>query len=262
VEQLYGLTEFLLKPPMRAALRLRFEGLEHIPATGSALIASNHVSYLDGFLLAYMTSEAGRRLRLLAKAELYSNRLLAWALRSAGHIPVERGTADSAGALEAAIVSLGAGELVGVFPEGTISRDLDPMAGKTGAARLARASGVPVIPVGLWGGHRLITAGRRPSYRWGVAVTVVVGEPFVIGPTDNPRLATDRIMQAICAQVARARAIYPQVPKPGRPDWWARPPEAARLRSCRGRVAQAMIDEAAASSPETISAPASPPVQP
>jgi 1-acyl-sn-glycerol-3-phosphate acyltransferase len=188
--------------------------------------------------------------------------LLAWALRSAGHIPVERGTADSAGALEAAIASLGAGELVGVFPEGTISRDLDPMAGKTGAARLARASGVPVIPVGLWGGHRLITAGRRPSYRWGVAVTVVVGEPFVIGPTDNPRLATDRIMQAICAQVARARAIYPQVPKPGRPDWWARPPEAARLRSCRGRVAQAMIDEAAASSPETISAPASPPVQP
>jgi hypothetical protein len=75
------------------------------------------------------------------------------------------------------------------------------------------------------------------------------------------------IMGAICAQVARARAIYPQVPKPGRPDWWARPPEAARLRSCRGRVAQAMIDEAAASSPEASfpensPAPAAPPVQP
>ncbi|MGH8975619.1 MAG: lysophospholipid acyltransferase family protein, partial [Acidimicrobiia bacterium] len=147
--------------------------------------------------------------------------------------------------------TLARGELVGVFPEGTISRDLDPMAGKTGVARLARASGAPVIPVGLWGGHRLITAGRPRSYRWGVAITVVVGEPFVIGPTDNPRLATDRIMEAICAQVARARAIYPQAPRPGRPDWWVRPPEAARLRSCRGRVAQAMLDEAA-----------SPPVQP
>jgi hypothetical protein len=78
-----------------------------------------------------------------------------------------------------------------------------------------------------------------------VAITAVVGEPFVIGPGENPRLATDRIMEAICVQVARARAIYPQRPKPGRPNWWVRPPDAARLRSCRGRVAQALLDEGA-----------------
>jgi 1-acyl-sn-glycerol-3-phosphate acyltransferase len=234
---------------MRHAFRWRIEGTEHIPATGPALLASNHVSYLDGLVLAYVTDLAGRRVRVLAKAELFEHRLAAWALHALGHIPVERGTADASGALAAGSSALAAGELVAVFPEGTISRDLDPMAGKTGAARLARASGAPVLPVGVWGGHRLITAGRPRSWRLGVAVTAVVGEPFVIGSDENPRLATDRIMEAICAQVARARAIYPQVPKPGRPDWWVRPPEAARLRSCRGRVAQALLDEAAADSP-------------
>ncbi|HEY3238652.1 MAG TPA: lysophospholipid acyltransferase family protein [Acidimicrobiia bacterium] len=261
MEPLYGLAEFLLRRPMRHAFRWRIEGMEHIPPTGPALLASNHVSYLDPLFLCYVTDQVGRRVRFLAKAELFENRLAARALRSMGEIPVERGTADASGALEAASAALARGELVAVFPEGTISRDLDPMAGKTGAARLARASGVPVLPVGLWGGHRLITAGRRRSWRLGVAVTAVVGEPFVIGPDENPRLATDRIMEAICAQVARARAIYPQVPRPGRPDWWVRPPESARLRSCRGRVAQALLDDAAPV-PGTPPILGSPPVQP
>lgn len=255
MEPLYGLSELLLRRPMRRAFRWRIEGTEHIPATGPALLASNHVSYLDPLCLCYLTDQVGRRVRFLAKAELFEHRLAAWALRSLGQIPVERGTADASGALDAASAALAGGELVAVFPEGTISRDLDPMAGKTGAARLARTTGAPVVPVGLWGGHRLITAGRPRSWRWGVAVAVVVGEPFVIGPSDNPRLATDRIMEAICAQVARARAIYPQVPKPGRPDWWVRPPETARLRSCRGRVAQALLDEG-------VPTPGSPPVEP
>lgn len=265
MEPLYGLAEVLLRRPMRHAFRWRIEGTEHIPATGPALLASNHVSYLDPLCLCYLTDQVGRRVRFLAKAELFQHGLAARALRSMGQIPVERGTADASGALEAASSSLAGGELVAVFPEGTISRDLDPMAGRTGAARLARATGVPVLPVGLWGGHRLITAGRRPSWRWGVAVTVVVGEPFVVGPDENPRLATDRIMEAVCAQVARARAIYPQEPRPGGPDWWVRPPEAARLRSCRGRVAQAHLDEAALDAPGTPRAPGSPgtpPVEP
>lgn len=260
MEPLYGLAELLLRRPMRHGFRWTIEGLEHIPTTGPALLASNHISYLDPLCLPYATDEVGRRIRLLAKAELFERRFPARVLRSLGHIPVERGTADASGALEAAGATLARGELVGVFPEGTISRDLDPMAGKTGAARLARATGVPVVPVGLWGGHRLITAGRRRSWRLGVAMTVVLGEPFVIGPADNPRLATDRIMEAICVQVARARALYPQSPKPGDPDWWVRPPEAARLRSCRGRVAQALLDEGG-SLPESSPTLGSPPVQ-
>ena len=260
MDAFYGLCVLLLRRPMSRAFRWSIEGLEHLPAAGPALLASNHISYLDPFCLPYVTNEVGRRVRILAKAELFENPIAARMLRSLGHIPVERGTAD-AGALAAASATLASGELVAVFPEGTISRDLDPMAGRTGAARLARATGVPVVPVGLWGGHRLVTAGRRPSYRSGVAITAVLGGPLLIGPTENPRLATDRIMEAICAQVERARAIYPQVPEPGEPDWWARPPGAVRLRSCRGRVAQAMIDEAARAA-ESPSSPAAPPVQP
>ena len=260
MEPLYGLAVLLLRRPMCHAFRWTIEGLEHIPATGPALLASNHISYLDPLCLPYATNQVGRRVRILAKAELFERRLPARILRSLGHIPVERGTADS-GALDAAAATLARGELIGVFPEGTISRDLDPMPGKTGAARLARATGVRVVPVGLWGGHRLITAGRPRSWRWGVAITVVCGQPFVIGPSDNPRLATDRIMGAICEQVARARALYPQVPEPGDPDWWSRPPEAARLRSCRGRVAQALLDQEAASR-GTAPTSGAPPVQP
>lgn len=252
MEPLYGLMEVLLRRPLRCALRWRVEGTEHLPGTGPVLLASNHISYLDPLCLAYVTDLAGRRVRFLAKAELFEHRVLARALRSIGQISVDRGTADASGALEAASAALAAGQLVAVFPEGTISSDFDPMAGKTGLARLARTSGAPVVPLGLWGPHRLLTAGRRPSLRLRVAVTAAVGKPLLITPGDNPRLATDRIMEAICAQVVRARSIYPQSPRPGEGDWWVRPPETARLRSCRGRLAQTQLDEATAS-PETTS---------
>ena len=80
-------------------------------------------------------------------------------------------------ALDAAVDALARGECVAVFPEGTISLDLEPMAGKSGTARLAQAAGVPVVPVGLWGTHRIMFKGRKPHWRWGVAEVAVVGEP-------------------------------------------------------------------------------------
>lgn len=257
MEPLYGLAEVLLRRPLRHAFHWQVEGTEHIPGVGPVLLASNHISYLDPLCLAYLTDLAGRRVRFLAKAELFDRPILARALRSIGQIPVQRGTADASGALDAACSALAAGQLVTVFPEGTISSDLDPMAGKTGVARLALASGVPVVPVGLWGPHRIVTAGRRWSPRLGVAVSAVAGKALRIAPGDNPRLATDRIMEAICAQVARARRIYPQTPRAGESDWWVRPPEAARLRSCRGRLAQAQLDETAGS-PDREPAPGQP----
>ena len=133
------------------------------------------------------------------------------------------------------------GRCVHVFPEGTISDDLDPMAGKTGLARLAKAAGVDVITVGLWGTQRVIPPEGRKAERFRTPITMVVGETIPVGPAANPRETTDRIMAGICAAVARARRIYPP-PAAGGEAWWARPPEAARLRSCRGRVAQALLD--------------------
>ena len=240
MELLYGLVEVLLRPPVRRGLRWRVEGVERIPAEGPVLLASNHLSYFDPIAVANLTDLAGRRVRFLAKSELFENRVLAAALRRMGQIPVERGTGDAA-ALDAAAGALGMGRCVHVFPEGTISDDLDPMAGKTGLARLAKAAGVDVITVGLWGTQRVIPPEGRKAERFRTPITMVVGETIPVGPAANPRETTDRIMAGICAAVARARRIYPP-PAAGGEAWWARPPESARLRSCRGRVAQALLD--------------------
>ena len=134
--------------------------------------------------------------------------------------------------------ALRAGECVCVFPEGTISTDLEPMPGKTGTARLAAMSGVRVTPVGLWGAHRILTKGRKPDWRTGVAETVVVGDPVHVAPDEDVYGATDRIMAAIAACVARARAVYPQRPE-GDDDWWVRAPETAVLRPVERRESEA-----------------------
>ena len=136
----------------------------------------------------------------------------------------------AASSLDEAVVALGRGECIAVFPEGTISLDLEPMAGKTGVARLAAASGVPVTPIGVWGAHRLLFKGRKPSWRHGIAEAVVVGDLVRVAPDDDVYDATDRIMGAIAACVARARTIYPQHPGPGEDAWWVRTPETAVLR--------------------------------
>ncbi len=203
-----------------------------VPVRGPVILASNHVSYLDPLVLAYLADRRHRRVRFLAKAELFEKGVLGPLLRSAGQIPVRRGTSDAASSLDAAVEALQRGECVTVFPEGTISLDLEPMAGKSGTARLAQASGVPVTPVGLWGMQRVLFKGRKPAWQTGVAETVAVGPPVHVDPDEDVRTATDRIMAAICTQVARAREIYPQRPHGDDDGWWVRSPDTARVRSC------------------------------
>jgi len=231
----------MLRLPVRKSMRWRLEGIDRIPATGAVLLASNHISYFDPIAIGYLSDRAGRRVRFLAKAELFEKRFMAAVLRRMGHIRVERGRADSA-ALDCATAALRAGECVHVFPEGTISDEFEPMAGKTGVARLARAAGVDVLPIGLWGTHRVIPPGEEKPQRWRTPITIVVGEAITVGPDANPRETTDRIMAGICTAVAEARRLYPPPPAGQDDAWWVRHPETARLRSCRGRMAQAQLD--------------------
>ena len=98
------------------------------------------------------------------------------------------------------------------------------MRGKSGTARLAQQAERPIVPIGLWGTHRILTKGRKPHWRWGVAQTAVVGEPVQIAEGEHVKAATDRLMDAIIACVARAREIYPQQPKAGDDEWWWRDP--------------------------------------
>jgi 1-acyl-sn-glycerol-3-phosphate acyltransferase len=230
VEPVYGALRNTLVVPLREALRWTIEGAHHIPVRGPVILASNHVSYLDPLVLGYLADRRHRRLRFLAKRELFERRATGVVLRAAHQIPVARDSAAAAGSLDAAVAALAAGECVCVFPEGTISVDLEPMTGKTGTARLAAASGVPVTPVGLWGAQRILFKGRKPRWRWGIAESVVVGSPVRIDPTEEVHAATDRIMGAVARCVAHARAIYPQQPRPGEGTWWVRAPETAVAR--------------------------------
>ncbi len=220
----------ILVYPMRLLFRVRFSGRKRIPHDGPVLIAANHVSFLDPLLLLWLGERRLRKARFLAKAELWNIPLLRFFLVRTKQIPVPRASAAAAGSLTAAAESLRNDQMVCIYPEGTISRDLEPMPGKTGIARLAATTGVPVTPVGLWGFHRVWTIGRRPSPRPWVCGCIVVGEPVHVGPDDDLFDATDRIMEGVVDCVQTARRIYPQRPWFGRKAWWVRAPESAVLR--------------------------------
>lgn len=231
-EWLADLVEWIGEPVVRRGLSWTMEGLDQVPSEGPVILVANHISYLDPLCVAYVGHQRGRRVRFLAMAELFRFRPLGAFLRHLGHIPVARGTDRASTSLTSALAALDAGRCIGIFPEGGISRDLNPRAGRTGVVRLAQASGAPVVPVGLWGAHRLVTPGRPLRWRPGVAQVASVGPPLRIGAEEEVGSAIDRVMGEVCAQVARARARYPRPATPGQgaDPWWWRAPEAAVLR--------------------------------
>ncbi|MDQ3945860.1 MAG: 1-acyl-sn-glycerol-3-phosphate acyltransferase [Actinomycetota bacterium] len=218
----YDMARILLRPPLRRGLGWRVEGLEHIPLAGPALVAANHISLLDPLAVGYLVDRRGREARFLATSGLFRYPVLAGFLRRMGHIPVERATSRAAASLDPAAGALGAGEVVVIFPEGGLSSDLDPSRGHTGVARLARAAGVPVITVGLWGTHRLHARNHWPRWRPRLVVAAAIGAGMGVLPDEDDRAATDRIMDTIAGQVATARLLYAQQTPPGEDAWWVR----------------------------------------
>lgn len=145
VEPIFQLAKAIIKPGMNAWFKIHMEGLENIPRKGPAILAFNHIAYLDPFLSALAVDRVGRRPRFLGKSELFQDRRIAWILRGARQIEVRRGTRDAPMALDNAVDALKDGEIIVVFPEGTITADpdLNMMEPKTGTARLALLSGAP-----------------------------------------------------------------------------------------------------------------------
>ena len=195
-------------------LKVRVHGGEHLPRTGGAVLASNHVSYLDFIFAGYAARPANRLVRFMAKDSVFRHRVGGPIMRSMHHIPVDReaGSASYAHAVEA----LGAGEVVGVFPEATMSRSFEPKAFKSGAVRMADEAGVPLVPMALWGTQRLWCYDRRSSMKqYGVPVEIHVGEP--VDASGDPEEATARLRESIIDLVGRAQADYPH---DGTDQWW------------------------------------------
>lgn len=201
-------------------LRWHVRGTEHIPRSGGAVLASNHVSYLDFMICGFAALPAGRLVRFMAKEAIFRNRLAGPLMRGMHHIPVDRNA--GAQAFQAAIRALSDGEVVGVFPEATISRSFLPRSFKLGAARLAQQAGVPLIPMVTWGAHRVFTKDRHWSLRRGRAVMVYVGEPVVPQEGEKAGALTLRLHAAVSALTEQALADYPDGPdRPG--DLWWKP---------------------------------------
>jgi 1-acyl-sn-glycerol-3-phosphate acyltransferase len=221
VEWVYWLGRVICYP-LRLALRIRRIGSEHIPRRGPVLLAVNHVSLLDPLAMLWLGECTRRKVRFLAMAELWKITVLRFFLVGTKQIPVERAGLGAIASLQPAERALGEGECVCIFPEGVISEDLELMPGKTGIARLAAMSGVPVTPVGLWGTQRIHAKGRKVRLRLGVAICIVVGEPVVVTRDDDAIEATNRIMEGVARCVSIARRAYPQQPGTHDNGWWAR----------------------------------------
>lgn len=231
----------IVKPVLLATTTHEWTGGEKIPATGGCILVLNHISHVDPFTAAHIVWDHGRVPRYLAKSGLFRNRALGFFMRAAGQIPVERLSANAVGAYDAAVAAVRAGECVVVYPEGTITRDPGawPMTGKSGAARIALATGCPVIPIGQWGAQELLAPyAKKPDLFPRKRIRMIVGDPV---PLDDlleqdvtppvVQQATARIMAAVVSLVEEIRgetapaerfdmrkAGVREIGNPGRPE--------------------------------------------
>ena len=220
MDPVYDYVAASLWPWLRLGMRWGIEGDDNIPRQGPVLLVSNHVSYLDPLIAGFVALRKGRRARFLAKQELFRPPL-GLALRAMGQIPVARGTDTASDALARAVDALEKGECVVVFPEGTISHEtFEPMAFKTGVARLMQRTGVPAVPMAIWGPQRLLTKGRPPALRPGVEVQVHVGEPLHADSGADVVATVDRVRAAVVRMLRSAQQAYAQHPAPDEDGWW------------------------------------------
>ncbi|MFA9431608.1 lysophospholipid acyltransferase family protein [Egicoccus sp. AB-alg2] len=203
------------------ALRLDVRSTAHanIPRRGPAILASNHVGYLDFCFVALAPPPPRRRVRFLARDDFFEGRVVGGALRAMQQIPVDV-HGDPTTAFAAAEAALARGEVVGVHPEGTISPSFVPRRGRTGTVRLALRTGAPIVPVAVWGSQRLLTKWQPKRLRTGACVSVRYGEPWHPPADVPPAVSTAELMRRIGDLLAREQAAYPQQPRDAEDRWW------------------------------------------
>lgn len=198
----------MVVPPIVAmnGTKVTFEGLENIPARGGALVALNHTSYLDWLPASLAARERKRRLRFMIKAKMAEVKAVNYVIKHARLIPVDRTAGHDAYAV--AVQRLRQGELVGMHPETTISRTYELRQFKTGAARMALEAQAPLVPVIVWGAHRIWPKDHpKKVLRNRVPITVAVGRP--LSPTGTAEKLNAALRQAMNALLYRVQGDYP-----------------------------------------------------
>ncbi len=212
-------TTIVLPPIIRGTMRHEWSGQDHFPASGGMIVAANHLSYADVLALCLYVYRAGRYPVFLAKESLFRIKVIGTVVRGAGQLPVYRGQSDAALVLRDAEQGVRNGACVVFYPEGTVTRDPDlwPMLSKTGIARLALATGAPVIPLASWGAQDVLPYGSfKPHIIPRRLVKIAAGPPvdlseFADLPIDNQtmRAATDKVMAEVTQLLAKLRGETP-----------------------------------------------------
>ncbi len=199
------------------ALNLSFQitGAENVPTSGGAVLAVNHISYVDFIFGGYATHQAHRLVRFMAKRELFDHPVSGPLMRSLHHINVDR--AAGAASYRTALQYLRAGEVVGIFPEATISRSFELKEFKSGATRLAASAKVPVVPLILWGTQRIYTKDHPRDLSRGKTIAITIGEPLYPTNLDHAE-AQVTLHKTMAAMLDETIQAYPD---PAPPDaWW------------------------------------------
>jgi 1-acyl-sn-glycerol-3-phosphate acyltransferase len=214
-------TVIVFRPLLHVLVRNKWSGRENIPKTGPVILAPNHMSYADWGTDAIFFYASGRYPTFMIKRSAFTVPFIGRMLRGCGQIPVDRSGKDAAAALKQAEQALSEGAAVIIYPEGTATRDPDlwPMTAKTGVARLALASGAPVVPVARWGTQTVLPYGSKKARVWPrQTVRTVAGPPVDLSQWAGQqtsakalRAATDAIMTDVTALVATLRGEEPPV---------------------------------------------------
>ena len=198
-------------------LQFDFQGVENLPREGGAVLCLNHIGYLDFAVVGTGALPTKRYIRFMAKKEIFNHKVAGPLMRGMHHISVDRESGSAS--FVAALRALRAGEIIGIFPEGTISRSFEIEDLKTGAIRLSIGAGVPIIPVAIWGSQRIVTKKQKPDFkRHKHPVHVAFGTPYFVPKGSDMDLAEADLKVKMLELLHSVQSNYPHSHEG---QWWA-----------------------------------------
>ena len=189
-------------------LQFKFKGQEHLPKKGGAILAMNHVGYLDFAIAGTAVLPIGRYVRFMAKKSIFDNKLVGPLMRGMHHISVDR--ENGSPSFVAAMRALKQGELVGIFPEATISKSWEIKDLKSGAVRLSQGGHVPIIPTVIWGSQRIWTKGLPKNFkRKSIPIHISYGEPLYFAKNADVEKSEQVLREKMIEMLHQVQSGYP-----------------------------------------------------